>query len=220
MGKLSYIHHRLIVSLYKEPNQLVRLFQWLRSLKQWVEESAQKPGAGWTLFGIAFIESSFFPIPPDVLLIALAMLIPAKAFRYALICSVGSVLGGMFGYLIGYEFFELIGRRIIEFYGITEQYAHVQELYRENAFTAIAIAGFTPIPYKVFTIAAGAFEVPFGTLVSASVVSRPARFFLVGALFYRFGPTIKPWIDKYFEALSVAFVVLLVLGFVVVRYII
>ena len=208
-----------MVSSKKEPNQLGKLFQWLRGLKQWVEESAQKPGAGWTLFFIAFIESSFFPIPPDVLLIALAMLIPAKAFRYAFICSVGSVLGGMFGYWIGYEFFELVGRRIIEFYGVTEQYAHVQELYRENAFTAIAIAGFTPIPYKVFTIAAGAFEVPFGTLVSASVVSRPARFFLVGALFYRFGPTIKPWIDKYFEALSIAFVVMLVLGFVVVQYI-
>lgn len=196
-----------------------RLFQWLRSLKQWVENSAQKPGAEWTLFGIAFVESSFFPIPPDVLLIALAMLVPAKSFRYALICSVGSVIGGMLGYVIGYEFFELIGRRIIEFYGITAQYEHVQELYRENAFTAIAIAGFTPIPYKVFTIAAGAFEVPFQTLVLASAVSRPARFFLVGALIYRFGPTVKPWIDKYFEALSIAFVVLLVLGFVALRYI-
>lgn len=196
-----------------------RVFQWLRALKQWVEDSAQKPGAGWTLFGIAFIESSFFPIPPDVLLIALAMLVPARSFRYALICSVGSVLGGMFGYWIGYEFFDLLGRRIIEFYGVAEQYHHVQELYRENAFTAIAIAGFTPIPYKVFTIAAGAFEVPFWTMVYASALSRPARFFLVAALFYRFGPTIKPWIDKYFELLSVVFVVLLVLGFVVIRYV-
>jgi membrane protein YqaA with SNARE-associated domain len=219
-ARLSYIGGRDVTPTPKETYRLSRLFQWLRSLKQWVEQSAQKPGATWTLFGIAFIESSFFPIPPDVLLIALAMLVPAKAFRYALICSVGSVLGGMLGYLIGYEFFELIGRRIIEFYGITAQYEHVQELYRQNAFSTIAIAGFTPIPYKVFTIAAGAFEVPFETLVYASALSRPARFFLVAALFYRFGPTIKPWIDKYFEILSIAFVVLLVLGFVVVRYII
>lgn len=195
------------------------LFRWLRSLKEWVENFAQKPGAGWALFLIAFAESSFFPIPPDVLLIALGVLVPKKSFKYALICSVGSVLGGMFGYLIGYQFFELIGQKIIAFYGVQAQYEYVQKLYSENAFSAIAIAGFTPIPYKVFTIAAGAFEVSFATLVYASALSRSARFFLVSGLFYFFGPSIKPFIDKYFEALSVAFVVLLILGFVVIRWI-
>ncbi len=193
---------------------------WLRGLKTWVEAFAEKPGAGWALFWIALAESSFFPIPPDVLLIALAVAVPSKAFRYALICSVGSVLGGMLGYLIGLEFYDMVGKRIIEFYSLQEQYAAVKVLYDQNAFVAIAVAGFTPIPYKVFTIAAGAFEVSFATLVYASAVSRPARFFLVAALFFYFGARIKPIIDKYFELITVAFVVLLVLGFVVVKYLV
>lgn len=197
-----------------------KISAWLRKLKTWVEGFAQKPGADWSLFGIAFVESSFFPIPPDVLLIALAVSVPKKSFRYALICSVGSVLGGMLGYLIGLEFYDLIGRPIISFYGLEQQYLSVQQLYHDNAFSAIAIAGFTPIPYKVFTIAAGAFQVSFATLVYASALSRSARFFFVAALFFWFGPTIKAYIDKYFEALTVAFVVLFVLGFVILRWLI
>lgn len=196
-----------------------KISAWLRRLKAWVESFAQKPGADWSLFGIAFIESSFFPVPPDVLLIALAISVPSRAFRYAFVCSVGSVLGGMVGYLIGYEFYDLIGRPIITFYGLEQEYLKVQQLYQENAFSAIAIAGFTPIPYKVFTIAAGAFQVSFVTLVYASVLSRAARFFLVAALFYWFGPGIKRFIDKYFEALSVALVILFVLGFLAIRWI-
>ena len=191
---------------------------WLRRLKAWVEDLAQRPGASYFLFVIAFAESSFFPIPPDVLLIALGVLTPSKSFRYALICSAGSVLGGMFGFYIGLEFYELVGRRIIELYGVEAQYLQVQQLYDQNAFTAIAIAGFTPIPYKVFTIAAGAFRVSFLTLVLASALSRSARFFLVSGLFYWFGPTIKTHIDRYFEVLTLLFVVLLVLGFVVIRW--
>lgn len=193
-------------------------FAWLRRMKDWVEAFAQKPGAGWALFLIAFAESSFFPIPPDVLLIALAIALPRRAFFYAFICSVGSVLGGMFGYFIGLELYEVVGSRIIAFYGLEQQYLAVRSLYESNAFSAIAIAGFTPIPYKVFTIAAGAFQVSFETLVLASSVSRPARFFLVAGLFYYFGPRIKPYIDKYFEILSVIFVVLLVAGFILIKY--
>lgn len=189
----------------------------LRALKDWVESLAAKPSAGWALFFIAFAESSFFPIPPDVLLIALAVMLPRKSFRYAFICSIGSVLGGMLGYLLGMEFYELIGRPIIQFYGVEHQYHEVQGLYEKNAFLSIAIAGFTPIPYKVFTIAAGAFHISFVTLVMASVLSRSLRFFLVAALFYWFGPPIKSLIDKHFEWLTLAFLVLLVLGFVVIR---
>jgi membrane protein YqaA with SNARE-associated domain len=188
-------------------------------MKAWVEGFAARPGAEWSLFGIAFVESSFFPIPPDVLLIALGVVLPKKAFRYALICSVGSVFGGMFGYLIGLEFYELIGRSVIEFYGVQAQYEYVRELYDQNAFVAVAIAGFTPIPYKVFTIAAGTFQISFPAFVVASALSRSARFFLVSALFYRFGPPIKAFIDKYFEVLTLAFVVLLILGFLVIRYV-
>jgi membrane protein YqaA with SNARE-associated domain len=193
--------------------------EWLRQLKTWVESFAQKPGAAWSLFVIAFLESSFFPIPPDVLLIALALSAPTRAFRYAFVTSVGSVLGGMFGYLIGYQFYDLVGRPIIAFYGLNEEYQKVQLWYSSNAFAAIAVAGFTPIPYKVFTIAAGAFQVSFVTLIYASALSRSARFFLVAALFYWFGPPIKSFIDQYFEALSVAFVVLFILGFFVLRWI-
>ncbi len=199
---------------------LHKISVWLRQLKAWVESFAQRPGAHWSLFGIAFIESSFFPIPPDVLLIALAVSLPKRSFRYALVCSIGSVLGGMVGYLIGLEFYELIGRPIINFYGLEQQYLKVQQLYHDNAFSAIAIAGFTPIPYKVFTIAAGAFQVSFMTLVYASAMSRSARFFLVAALFFWFGPAIKAFIDKYFEALSVAFVVLFVVGILMIRWLV
>ena len=199
--------------------RLKKIFAYLRRIKEWVESYAEKPYAAWALFIIAFAESSFFPIPPDVLLIAIAVVVPKKAFRYALICSVGSVLGGMFGYLIGQEFFDLIGRPIINLYGVTNQYEHVRQLYEQNAFAAIAIAGFTPIPYKVFTIAAGAFHIPFTTLVFASVLSRSARFFLVAALFYFFGAPIKAFIDRYFEIVTLVFSVLLVLGFVIIRWV-
>jgi membrane protein YqaA with SNARE-associated domain len=193
-------------------------FDWLRRLKDWVEGYAHKPGAGRALFLIAFVESSFFPIPPDVLLIALAIALPKRAYFYALVCSAGSVLGGMFGYFIGLELYEAVGSRIIAFYGLEEQYRAVKVLYEINAFSAIAIAGFTPIPYKVFTIAAGAFQVSFGALVLASAVSRPARFFLVAALFYYFGPRIKPYIDRYFELLTIIFTILLVGGFILIKY--
>jgi membrane protein YqaA with SNARE-associated domain len=195
-----------------------KIRDFLFSLKLWVENFADKPYAGIALFIIAFAESSFFPIPPDVLLIAIALLKPRLSFRYALICSIGSVLGGMFGYLIGFQFYELIGKKIIEFYHLQQQYDAVKTMYDKNAFVAIAIAGFTPIPYKVFTIAAGAFQVSFPTLVIASALSRPARFFLVGGLIYFFGPRVKTFIDKYFDWLTVAFVILLILGFVLIKY--
>ncbi len=194
-----------------------KIFEYLRRLKAWVEGYAEKPHAQWALFIIAFMESSFFPIPPDVLLIAMAVIVPTKAFRYALICSAGSVLGGVFGYFIGWAFFETIGQPILQFYGAMGHYENVRLLYNEHAFWAILAAGITPIPYKVFTIAAGAFEVSLATLVVASIIGRSARFFFVAALFYFFGAPIKKFIDKYFEILTVDFLVLLVGGFVLIR---
>ncbi|MCS7229094.1 MAG: DedA family protein [Candidatus Kryptonium sp.] len=196
-----------------------KVSKFLFELKKWVENFADKPYAGLALFLIAFTESSFFPIPPDVLLIAIALLKPHLSFRYALICSIGSVLGGMFGYLIGFQFYEIIGKKIIEFYHLQDEYNAVKIMYDKNAFVAIAIAGFTPIPYKVFTIAAGAFQVNFQTLVVASALSRPARFFLVGGLIYFFGPKVKTFIDKYFDWLTILFIILLILGFVLIKYI-
>ncbi len=194
-----------------------KIFEYMRRLKAWVESYAEKPYAEWALFVIAFTESSFFPIPPDVLLIAMAVTVPKKAFRYAAITSIASVLGGIFGYFIGWAFFEAIGQPILTFYGAMGHYEDVQQLYSEHAFWAILAAGITPIPYKVFTIAAGTFGVSLWTLIIASVIGRSLRFFAVAALFYFFGAPIKRFIDKYFEILSIVFLVLLIGGFVVVR---
>ncbi|MBW1696522.1 MAG: DedA family protein [Deltaproteobacteria bacterium] len=189
----------------------------LRKLYDWVLHWAETSYGSWALFVLAFCESSFFPIPPDVLLIALAIAVPGNALRYALICSAGSVLGGCFGYIIGWQFMASIGERIIEFYGLMDKYQHIQDLYMKYDAWAIGIAGFTPIPYKVFTISAGAFKINFSVFVLASVLSRSARFFLVGGMIYIFGPRIQRFIDRYFDLLAVAFVILLVAGFMVVK---
>jgi membrane protein YqaA with SNARE-associated domain len=193
---------------------------WLRKLYDWVLTWAESPYAVPALFVLAFTESSFFPVPPDVLLIALAISIPSRAFYYALICAIGSLLGGMLGYLIGYQFMEVVGNKIIQLYGFDSQWAYVGSLYNKHAAWAVGIAGFTPIPYKVFTIAGGAFKIDFPVFVLASVLSRTARFFLVGGLIYFFGPPIKSFIDKYFNILAVVFVILLIGGFILIKYVI
>jgi membrane protein YqaA with SNARE-associated domain len=190
----------------------------LRRLYDWVLSWAKTPYGSWALFLLAFSESSFFPIPPDVLLIALAVAIPKKSFKYALICSFGSVLGGCFGYLIGWKFMALIGNHIVELYGLTPKVEAIEILYNKYDAWAVGIAGFTPIPYKVFTISAGAFQINFLVFVIASFVSRSARFFLVGGLIYTFGPQIQRFIDKYFNILATAFTVLLVTGFIIIKY--
>jgi membrane protein YqaA with SNARE-associated domain len=190
----------------------------LRRFYDWVLHWAETPYGAWALFLLAFSESSFFPIPPDILLIALSVAIYQKSFKYALICSVGSVLGGCFGYLIGWQFMTSIGEKIISLYGLNQKVEYIQKLYMTYDAWAIGIAGFTPIPYKVFTIAAGAFEIDFSVFIVASLVSRSARFFLVAGLIYVFGPKIKSFIDRYFDILAVAFTVLLVAGFIVIKY--
>ncbi|MFZ0483401.1 MAG: YqaA family protein [Desulfobacterales bacterium] len=190
----------------------------LRRLYDWVLHWAETPYGSWALFLLAFSESSFFPIPPDILLIALAVAIPKKSLKYALICSAGSVLGGCFGYLIGWQFMASIGTRIVDFYGLTAKVKYIEVLYNKYDAWAVAIAGFTPIPYKVFTIAAGAFKINFSVFVVASLVSRSARFFIVGGLIYIFGPSIQSFIDKYFNVLAIAFTVLLIAGFLIIKY--
>jgi len=190
----------------------------LRGLYDWVLHWAATPYGTWALFLLALSESSFFPLPPDVLLIALAVAIPEKSFKYALICSVGSVLGGCLGYLIGWQFMTSIGERIISFYGLNQKVAYIAELYSTYDAWAIGIAGFTPIPYKVFTISAGAFKINLWVFLLASIVSRAARFFLVGGLIYIFGSQIKSFIDRYFNLLAIAFTVLLVGGFIIIKF--
>ncbi|MGB8721108.1 MAG: YqaA family protein [Desulfobacterales bacterium] len=190
----------------------------LRRLYDWVLHWADTPFGAWALFLLAFCESSFFPIPPDILLIALAVAVPAKALKYALVCSVGSVLGGMLGYLIGWQFMAVIGERIVAFYGLEGKVHYIEGIYQHYDAWAVGIAGFTPIPYKVFTIAAGMFKINFWVFVVASLVSRSARFFILGGLIYAFGPRIQRFIDRYFNILAVAFCVLLVVGFILIKY--
>ena len=188
-----------------------------RRLYSWVLRWADTPHGSWALFLLAFSESSFFPVPPDVLLIALAVSIPKKSFKYALICTAGSLIGGCLGYLIGWQFMITIGENIIQFYGLTHKMQYIRDLYMQYDAWAIGIAGFTPIPYKVFTISAGAFDINFTVFVIASAISRAARFFLVAWLIYIFGPKIKTFIDKYFNILAITFVVLLVAGFAIIK---
>jgi membrane protein YqaA with SNARE-associated domain len=190
----------------------------LRRLYDWVLHWAETPYSTWALFLLSLAEASFFPIPPDVLLIALAVAKPGKAFKYALVCSLGSLIGGCLGYGIGYGFMAGVGQKIVDLYGFADKVDYIGALYQRYDAWAVGIAGFTPIPYKVFTITAGMFKIDFGVFVLASLVSRSARFFLVGGLIYKFGPGIQAVIHRYFDVLAVVFVVLLVLGFIAIKY--
>lgn len=196
------------------------MFRPLRKLYDWVLSWAHRPGGTWVLFGVAVAESSFFPIPPDVLQIALGLERPRRSFWYALVSSVGSVLGGVLGYFIGLLLYESVGRAIIELYHLEATFEQVGRYYHAQAFIWIFIAAFTPIPYKVFTIAAGVYHqfVPLPVLILASAIGRPARFFLVAVLIYFFGPRIKDFIDRYFNLLTLLFGFLLVAGFLFAKY--
>ncbi|MCP4114630.1 MAG: DedA family protein [Desulfobacteraceae bacterium] len=190
----------------------------LKRLYDWVLGWAERPGGAWALFVLAFCESSFFPIPPDVLLIALAVGAPKKSFKFVAVCSLGSLLGGVLGYCIGWQFMGVVGERIITFYGLTDKVDYISSLYRNYDAWAVSIAGFTPLPYKLFTISAGAFGVNFPVFVIASAASRTLRFAILGSLIYWFGPGIQRFIDSYFNLLATAFTLLLVAGFVALKY--
>jgi len=189
----------------------------IRRLYHWVLGWADRPGGPWALAGIATAESFFFPIPPDVLLIPLCIGRPKRAFHFAALCTLGSVVGGMLGYLIGYQLFEAVGRPILEFYHGTDAFNALDRRFEENLVVALGTAGFTPIPYKVFTIAAGSFAVPFGAFVAVSAVSRAARFFLVAGLIRVFGERIRDFIERYFNLLTIALAIALIGGFFLIR---
>jgi membrane protein YqaA with SNARE-associated domain len=204
-----------------EPEVVKRKPSIVRRLYDWVLHWADTRFGGVALFVNSFVESSFFPIPPDALLIALSLSKPRQAFRFATYCSVASVLGGMFGYWIGYAVWGLVGPYFFAYVpGFTpEAFEHVRELYNKYDFWVVFAAGFTPIPYKLITIGGGVFLVNIPVFLVASVLSRSARFFLVAGLIRRYGVPIKAFIDRYFNLLSVVFTVLLVGGFVVFKYV-
>jgi len=191
----------------------------LHSSKVWMESFAEKPSALISIFLLSFAESSFFPIPPDVLLIAIAIARPKISFKAALWCSVGSILGGVAGYGIGYGLMETVGYPIVDFYNAQDVWQKVVDTYNgEIGLWFLAGAAFTPIPYKISTIAAGATQMDFVPFVLISAIGRSARFFLVAGVLYFVGPKAKEYIDKYFDKLSIAFLILLVLGFVAIKY--
>lgn len=189
----------------------------LRRLYDWTVSWAERPGGAWALFLISVMESSFFPIPPDVLLIALCVGAPKRSFKFALICSAGSVLGGMIGYAIGYGAWEAVKNIFIPYVFSQAVFDKVAALYQGNAFVAILTAAFTPIPYKVFTIAAGVFHVNFWTLIVASCLGRSARFFLVGGCIFIFGAKVRELIEKYFDWFAWGLLALGIAGFAVLK---
>lgn len=185
-------------------------------LVDWVVSWAQSPAGATALFVIAFAESSFFPVPPDILLITMAVIRPEMAFKLALICSAGSVIGGMFGYLIGWAG----GRPLLHKLFSEAKIETVRRAFEKYEVWAIGVAGFTPIPYKVFTLSAGTFEIPFKPFAIVSALSRSARFFLVAGAIYFWGESVKHLIEKYFNWFSLVFMLLLIGGFVLVKYVV
>jgi membrane protein YqaA with SNARE-associated domain len=199
---------------------LGQIRRWLWQTKAWMEAAAAKPSALWVLFGVAFLEASVFPIPPDVMLIPIALLYRRKAFVAAGVCTLGSVLGALLGYGIGHGFMDVLGWRIVELYSAQQAWQQVVTLYRgEVGVWFLAAAAFSPIPYKIATIAAGATAMPVAPFVVISLIGRGARFFLVAALLWLFGPMVQRWIERWFDRMALAFVALLVLGFAVLRWI-
>lgn len=199
-------------------------FNPLRKLYDWVLSWAEKPSAQIALFILAFAESSFFPVPPDVLLIPLVLGYRKKWFKLALTVTIASATGGMFGYLIGFKLWWLgsgeytpVAKFFFNHIFPESLFLKMQAAYEKWNFWIVFTAGFTPIPYKVFTVSAGAFKVNFVTFLLASIISRGGRFFLVAGLIYRFGEPIKRFIDKYFNWLALLVTVLLIGGFLVIK---
>lgn len=191
----------------------------IRRLYDWVLHWAETPYGVWALFLIAFAESSFFPIPPDPLLLALCLGAAKRSLKFAAIATVASVLGGMAGYAIGAGAWEIAEGWFFAYVpGVTpDAFENVRAFYDRHGFAAVFMAGLTPIPYKVFTLASGVFGINFGVFVLASVLSRGFRFLILAGLVFYFGPSIERFIDRHFDRLVILFSVLLVGGFIAVE---
>ena len=210
--------------LLKANKKTMRL---LKKIYDWVLHWADTPYGMYALFILAFAEASFFPVPPDALLIALVLGSRSKAFKFALYCTSASVAGAIIGYGIGY-FIWWTGDHQFSFVAMffftnipgfnQELFYNVKKLYDNWNFWIIFTAGFTPIPYKVFTISGGAFDINLPMFILASIISRGARFFLVAFLIWKFGEEIKSFIERYFNLLAITFVILLIGGFVFINY--
>ncbi|MCT4610720.1 MAG: DedA family protein [Pelagimonas sp.] len=191
----------------------------LRRLYDWTMSQANSPYALWILAAVAFVESSVFPIPPDVLMIPMILAAPHRAWLIALVATCASVLGGMLGYGIGYFFYESLGQPILESLGKADSMAEFNDKFNGVGFWAILIAGVTPFPYKVITIMSGWTAMPIWTFIITSIVARSLRFFVVAALLKTFGAPIREFIEKRLGLVFTVFVALLLGGFFLVKYI-
>lgn len=202
--------------------QIMKMLRWpsntIRRSYGWMLKWAQTRFAERALAGFAFMESSFFPIPPDPLLIAIASASKRSWIRLALITTAASVAGALLGYIIGIGLFESIGQGIINTYGLHEEFVIIASRYEANAFLTIFTAAFTPIPYKLITIAAGVFHVNIIILIIASILGRGMRFTAVAWASHHFGKRYQSQITRYIDVLSLAFIALLILGFVAIKY--
>lgn len=190
----------------------------MKRLYQWMIDAATKKNALWILGIVSFIESSFFPIPPDIMLIPMVVSQPKKAWKIAGIATFASVIGGYFGYAIGYYGYDVIAKPLLSFYGYLEQFENFKQYYNEYGAWIVFAAGITPFPYKVITIASGVVAMNLVTFGVASVVARGLRFFMVAGLLYFFGESIKKFIEKHFNLLSILFFILLFGGFLLIKY--
>jgi membrane protein YqaA with SNARE-associated domain len=186
----------------------------LHKLYQWMLAKAAHPRAEWWLAAFAFMEASFFPIPPHPLLGLMCLARPERAIRFGLICTLASVTGGLLGYAIGHFVYEAVGQQILHALGLTAKFPVAACYLRQYGAEIILIKGATPIPFKLITITAGFVGLSLVTFLWASILSRGFQFLLVGVLFWKFGATIKPWIEKYLAPLTALFLVLIVGGFV------
>lgn len=189
----------------------------LQKTYDWMMDKAAHRHAIWWMALISFIESSFFPIPPDLMLIPLVLAAPSRWWRIALVCTLASVTGGYLGYAIGYFFMDTIGVAILNLFHLNEKFEAFRPLVDQYGAWVIIVKGATPIPYKLITIAAGAFHFDLTQFTFASFVARAMRFFLVAALLWKFGPPIRDFVEKRLTLVMTVTVVLIVAGFLVVK---
>jgi membrane protein YqaA with SNARE-associated domain len=191
----------------------------LRGLYRWVMTQAEGKNALWALAFISFIESSFFPIPPDIMLVPMILAARQRAWLIAGVCTIASVAGGLGGYAIGYFLFDTVGQPLLDFYHYADKFERFQAHYNEWGAWIVAFFGLTPFPYKVITIASGVTELNVATFTFASVLSRAARFFLEAALLWHFGAPIRAFIERRLGLLTTVFFVMLFLGFVLLKFV-
>ena len=191
---------------------------FLKKTYNWTLEKAEHKNAKWYLSLISFVESSFFPITPDILLIPMALASKANALFYAFICTLFSVLGGILGYVIGYFFYNSVGIYIVDFYHLENSFNIFESYYKEFGILIVLGAGITPFPYKFITIASGVFGLNIFLFIIVSIIGRGLRFYLIAILLYFFGEKIKLIIDKYFNILTIVFFILLVGSVFIIRF--